>query len=329
MGIICVSINRIVFIYSFKKIELKNLQAPTMEKLPGSGTLLIDLELYRTFLVIAETSSFSKASDLIGRTPSAVSMQIKKLETMLGVAVFAREGRSVRLTPEGEALLGYARRILMLNEEAVSLFVAPEVEGQVRFGAPSDFGTRFLPNILSRFARSHPGVNVDVHLDGSPMLDEKVKSAELDLALYTARPGTGLACGGEVVFTEPLVWVGLEGGIAYERDPLPLAVSTPGCPWRRAARVALDGAQKPYRISYTSFHSAGQEAALLADLAIAPFPASVVEPPLQVLDDRHGLPEIGDYHIIMTERPRAGKATHAFAEHVEECFRELSLGLST
>ncbi len=299
-----------------------------MDKLPGSGTQLIDMELYRTFLVIAETSSFTKASELVGRTPSAVSMQIKKLETMLGVAVFAREGRTVRLTPEGEALLGYARRILMLNEEAVSLFVAPAVEGEVRFGAPSDFGTRFLPNILSRFARSHPGVSVDVHLDGSPMLDDMVRKGNLDLVLYTARPGTGLVQGGEIVFTEPLVWVGLEGGIAYERDPVPLAVSTPGCPWRRAARVALDDAQKPYRISYTSFHSAGQEAALLADLAIAPFPASVVEPPLQILDQRHGLPEIGDYHIVMIERARAGKATHAFARHVGESFRELSFGVS-
>ncbi|MEP3049210.1 MAG: LysR family transcriptional regulator [Roseibium sp.] len=300
-----------------------------MEKLPSSGTQLIDMELYRTFLVIAEMSSFSKASDLIGRTPSAVSMQIKKLETMLGVSVFVREGRTVRLTSEGEALLGYARRILMLNEEAVGLFVAPSVEGEVRFGAPSDFGTRFLPNILSRFARSHPGVNVDVHLDGSTMLDEKLKRNELDLVLFTARPGSNLAGGGETVYSEPLVWVGLEGGIAYERDPLPLAVSTPGCPWRRAARMSLDAAQKSYRISYTSFHSAGQEAALLADLAVAPFPASVVETPLQVLDDRHGLPTIGDYNIIMKERARAGRATHAFAEHVEECFKELALGVSS
>ncbi|MEP2704232.1 MAG: LysR family transcriptional regulator [Roseibium sp.] len=299
-----------------------------MEKLPSSGTQLIDMELYRTFLVIAEMSSFSKASDLIGRTPSAVSMQIKKLETMLGVSVFVREGRTVRLTSEGEALLGYARRILMLNEEAVSLFVAPLVEGEVRFGAPSDFGTRFLPNILSRFARSHPGVNVDVHLDGSPRLDEMVQKNELDLVLCTARPGTKLAAGGEIVYSEPLVWVGLEGGIAYDRDPLPLAVSAPGCPWRRAARMSLDAVEKPYRISYTSFHSAGQEAALLADLAVAPFPASVVEPPLQVLDDRHGLPDIGDYQIIMKERGRAGRATHAFAEHVEECFKEMAVGVS-
>ena len=299
-----------------------------MEPTPSTGTTLIDMELYRTFLVIAETNSFSKAGELVGRTTSAVSMQMKKLEGLIGVSVFAREGRSVRLTTEGEALLGYARRILMLNEEAVSLFLSPDVEGEVRFGAPSDFGTRFLPTFLSRFARSHPGINVDVHLDGSPQLAEEMKRGDLDLVLYTARPESELVKGGEIVFTEPLVWAGLEGGIAYERDPLPLAVATSGCPWRRAARIALDSAQKPYRISYTSFHSAGQEAALLADLAVAPFPASVIEPPLQVLDDRHGLPDIGNYHIIMKQRPKAGKATRAFAEHVTECFREIALGMS-
>ncbi len=299
-----------------------------MENGSRQGAPLIDLDLYRTFFVIAETSSFTKASELVGRTPSAVSMQIKKLETILGVAVFSREGRTVRMTPEGEALLGYARRILKLNEEAVSLFRSPDVEGEVRFGAPSDFGTRFLPNFLSRFARSHPGVNVDVDLDASPGLARKMRNDELDLVLYTARPDSELLKEGEIVFTEPLIWVGLEGGVAYERDPVPLAVSTSGCPWRRAARLALDKAEKPYRISYTSFHSAGQEAALLADLAVAPFPASVVEPPLQALDERHGLPDIGNYHIILAQNPHAGKATHAFADHVKECFREMALGMS-
>lgn len=299
-----------------------------MENLPSQGMPLIDMELYRTFVTISETSSFSKASELVGRTPSAVSMQVKKLETILGVSVFSREGRTVRMTSEGEALLGYARRILKMNEEAVSLFLSPSVEGEVRFGAPSDFGTRFLPTFLSRFARTHPGVNVDVHLDGSPQLHQQMKQGGLDLVLYTARPESELVRGGEIVFTEPLVWVGLEGGVAYDRDPVPLTVSTSGCPWRRAARVALDSAEKPYRISYTSFHSAGQEAALLADLAIAPFPASVVEPPLQVLDDRHDLPEIGNYHIILAQNPRAGKATQAFAAHVKECFQEMALGLT-
>ncbi|NRG18778.1 LysR family transcriptional regulator [Rhizobiales bacterium] len=295
-----------------------------MEQLPGKGAPLVELDLYRTFLVIVECGSFSKASEIIGRTPSAVSMQIKRLEAILGVTVFARENRSVRMTAEGEALLGYARKILLLNEEAVFLFRSPNVEGEVRFGAPSDFGTRFLPNILARFARTHPGVSVDVHLDGSPQLLKGLRQNELDLILYTARPDSDFALGGEIVYTEPLVWVGLEGGIAYQRDPVPLAVSISGCPWRRAARIALDKAEKPYRIAYQSFHSAGQEAALLADLAIAPFPASVVNSPLQRLDDRHNLPEIGNYNIILKESSSAGKATDAFARHVIESFKELN-----
>lgn len=295
-----------------------------MDLVPGKGTPLIETDLYRTFLLIAETGSFSKTSEIIGRTPSAVSMQIKKLEQLLGVAVFARESRSIRMTAEGEALLGYARRILLLNEEAVTMFRSPEIEGEVRFGAPSDFGTRFLPNILTRFARSHPGVNVDVHLDGSPPLLQKLKESQLDLILYTARPDSDLARGGEIVYTEPLAWAGLEGGVAYSRDPLPLALSVSGCPWRKAARISLDKADHPYRIAYQSFHSAGQEAALLADLAIAPFPTSVITPPLQKLDDRHGLPEIGDYHLILKEAGNAGKATAAFASHVVACFREIN-----
>ncbi|MAA97595.1 MAG: LysR family transcriptional regulator [Stappia sp.] len=296
-----------------------------MDLVPGKGTPLIETDLYRTFLVIAETASFSKAAEVIGRTPSAVSMQIKKLEGLLGVAVFAREGRSVRMTPEGEALVGYARRILMLNEEAVALFRSPAIEGEVRFGAPSDFGTRFLPNILTRFARSHPGVNVDVHLDGSPQLLKKLKERQLDLVLYTARPDSDVALGGEIVYTEPLAWAGLENGVAYSRDPLPLALSVSGCPWRKAARIALDKAEHPYRIAYQSFHSAGQEAALLADLAVAPFPASVIAAPLQRLDERHGLPEIGNYHLILKEAGKAGKASDAFASHVVACFDELKV----
>ena len=194
-------------------------------------------------------------------------------------------------------------------------------------------GTRFLPAILARFARSHPGVNVDVVIDGSPTLREAVARGQLDLTLTTVRaddpvdqPGRDKA--GRIVFTEPLAWVGLEGGIAYDRNPLPLALSENGCPWRAAALAALDAAGRGYRIAYSSFHSAGQEAALLADLAVAPFPASVIEPPLQRLDERFGLPEIGDYHIILSKNAHAGPAADALADHVIDAFRDLAAGRS-
>jgi DNA-binding transcriptional LysR family regulator len=285
---------------------------------------LLEADLLRTFVAIAESGSFTHAAKSVFRTPSAVSMQIKRLEETLGRSVFVRDGRSVRLTSEGEALLSYARRILRLNEEAVGLFRAPDIEGVVRFGTPDDFGTRFLPNILSRFAKSHPAVDVDVTLDMSTMLLRQLDRGALDLTLITTAHGPDALERGERVFTEPLVWAGLEGGCAYDRRPLPLALSVKGCAWRQRALEALDRAGIGQRIVYSSQHCTGQTAAILADLAIAPFPASLVAPPLQRLDEqRYGLPPIGDYHIILAKASKTGPAVDAFARHVAECFREL------
>ncbi len=288
---------------------------------------LLDHDLLRTFVAIAEQQSFNRAARVVFRTPSAVSMQIKKLEATLGRHVFLRDGRSVRLTPEGEVLLGYARRILRLNEEAVGMFKAPDLEGEVRFGTPDDFGTRFLPSILTRFAKSHPAVEVDVALDMSNELLKHLDRGLLDLTLVTSAFGPDALERGQIVFSEPLVWAGLENGCAYERRPLPLAVSTPGCSWRERAVESLDGAGIDHRIAYTSQHCNGQAAAVLADLAVAPFPASLVEAPLQRLDEqRHGMPAIGDYHIALARARKLRPASEAFAQHVTESFAELGQG---
>src|SRR5690606_14184928 len=133
------------------------MNAPLHHPLP-----LLDLEVLRTFVAIAETGSFTLAANAVFRTPSAVSMQIKKLEDILGVSVFMRDARSVSLTQDGEMLLGYARRLLALNRETVSKFIMPDISGVVRLGSPDDYGERVLPNVLKRFARSHPSIAVDV-----------------------------------------------------------------------------------------------------------------------------------------------------------------------
>lgn len=284
---------------------------------------LLDSDVLRTFVAIAELNSFARAAEQVHRTPSAVSMQIRRLEETLGCPVFSREGRQVRLTSEGQALIGYARRILRLNNEAVRLFRAPAIEGVVRLGSPADFGTRFMPAILARFAATHPSVEVDVVLNGSGYLDDLLRKKQIDLTLLTASADNPLASGGEVVFTEPLCWTGLENGDAHRRSPLPLALSIDGCPWREAALTALDAADRPYRIAYESFHSAGQEAALVAGLAVAPFPDSVIETPLQRLDERHGLPPIGDYNVILKASRRMGPAAHALHDHVKDYFSEI------
>ncbi|WP_275286161.1 LysR family transcriptional regulator [Halomonas elongata] len=282
---------------------------------------LLDSDVLRSFVAIAESGSFTRAANHVFRTPSALSMQIKRLEGTLGQALFVREARHVRLTPEGEMLLGYSRRLLRLNEEAVTQFLTPALEGTVCFGTPDDVGSRILPRVLSQFARSHPAVQVDVVVGRSVDLLERLDKGELDLVLVTAGSEGLPADRGEVVHTEPLVWAGRDGGVAIDRSPLPLAMANHGCAWRRMALSVLDDAGLAYRIAYISENCAGQEAALLADLAVAPLPRNLVRAPLNILGDESGLPPLGDYRILLLRSGRAGEASEVLAGHVVDTFR--------
>ncbi|GGX38724.1 LysR family transcriptional regulator [Saccharospirillum salsuginis] len=285
------------------------------------GTLpLLDTDVLRTFVAIAESGSFTRAAQQVFRTPSALSMQIKRLEETLGQPLFVREARQVRLTPEGETLLSFGRRLLKLNEEAVSQFLAPSLEGKVRFGTPDDVGTRILPGLLAQFARSHPSVQVDVVVDRSADLIDQLDKDELDLTLVTAGNQGQDPSRGEVVHTEPLVWVGREGGIAAQRSPLPVSLAAHGCCWRSMSLDALDKAGIDYRIAYTSIHCAGQEAAMVADLAISAFPQSLVKPPLTQLGTQSGLPPLGDYQILLLRRDGLGSASETLASYVKDMF---------
>lgn len=285
---------------------------------------LLDIDLVRTFVAIADSGSFTAAASDVLRTPSAVSMQMKRLEDLLGRPLFNREGRSVALTADGEALLGHARQLLRVNEEAVSHFLVPPVEGRVRFGAPDDFGTRFLPNILKRFAATHPKVEVSVVLTTSVKLQEQLKNDGIDLTLVTSEESAGGAFPGRAIYAEPLIWVGVKGGRARNAEPLPLALSDHGCVWRAAALRSLDHAKRPYRIAYTCENCQGQLAALLADLAIAPLPLSLLTPDYERLGKASGLPEVGHYQIRLCERPDIGPAARAFAAHVAESFAAIT-----
>ncbi|MCG8393361.1 MAG: LysR family transcriptional regulator [Pseudomonadales bacterium] len=285
---------------------------------------LLDTEILRSFVAIAETESFTQAAAEVFRTPSALSMQIKRLEEQVGHQLFVREARRVTLTGEGEAMLGYARRLLKLNQEAISHFTAPELEGTVKMGTPDDIGTRILPQVLTQFSRSHPAVKVNVIVGRSIDMMKQLDAGKLDLVLITigkhSRPARG-----EIVHSEPLVWAGAQSGIAVTQSPLPLALASQGCPWRHMALEALDRSRHRYRVAYTSEHCAGQEAAMQADLAIGPFPLSLIQPPLQQLGDEYELPPLGDYQIAMVHRGEEGSASHVLASHVRSVFRALRL----
>ncbi|PHQ69541.1 MAG: LysR family transcriptional regulator, partial [Sneathiella sp.] len=173
--------------------------------------------MLKTFVAIVETGSFSKAADQVYRSPSAVSMQIKKLEAILDRPLFHRDTRSVQITSDGEMLLSYARRILSLNNEIVSHFILPDMTGTVRLGAAEDYGVRLLPVILSRFAKSHPNVAVNVVTDSAHAMTKSLEEGQLDVAIVTTSTRMPKARGSIILLEEKLTWAGLKGGCAYEK----------------------------------------------------------------------------------------------------------------
>lgn len=302
-------------------VTLKSRPDPAAE-FEFKSTAGLDVDLLRTLVAIAETGSFNRAARAVFRTPSAVSMQMKKLEDQVGRPLFAKDGRSVILTPDGETLVGYGRRILKLTEEALQRFRAPSVAGVVRIGAPDDFATRFVPGILARFAASYPSVEVDVTVLSSKELARMLEAQELDVALLSSGSAGNPINLTSAVHRERLVWAGLRHGCAHEHRPLPLAVSNIGCTWRAMALEALDRAGIEYRIAYTSRHYVGQLAAVLAGLAIAPLPRTVIGDDLKIVGEEAGLPLLGHYEIELRRSPVAtGSLVDALVEHIETSFR--------
>lgn len=289
-----------------------------------SGHRLLDTDALKTFVAVCDTGSVSRASEQIHRTPSAVSMQIRRLEEVISRPLFVKRGRGIRMTDDATLLLGYARQMLRLNNEALAQFHAPVLEGKVRFGTPDDFGSRFLPDLLARFYQTHPNVEVDVVLNASNELNQRLRSGEVDLALTTTSPNDAtLAKGeGDILLTEPLVWAGLKGGLAHTRDPLPLALAKQGCAWRTEALESLSRAERPYRVCYSSENAQGQLAAVRADLAVAAVPRGLLSDPFIMLGPEAGLPELGLYQMVLYRAKAAGEASKALADHISTTLHE-------
>ena len=282
---------------------------------------LLEPDVLRSFVAIAETGSFTAAANLVFRTPSAVSMQIKKLEEQIGKAVFIRDARNVSLTPDGEILLTYARRLLAVNREAVSKFVMPDISGVVRLGSPDDYGERILPHVLKLFSCSHPSVAVDVVIDQSVNLRKRLEQRTLDITLLTCVNGQA-PDGAEIMLREPMVWTGARGGCAHLREPLPVSLWEEGCAWRAGALEALGRQGREYRVAFMSANTSGQRAAIRADLAIAPLPKSFIDDDLVALGEDDGLPEMDCYSLAMWVAPDAGAPVQAAADHFRAAFED-------
>jgi len=281
---------------------------------------IIDPELLRTFLAIADTGSFSAAADIVGRTPSAVSMQIKKLEELIDRRLFDRDSRSVVLTSHGEALVADARRIVEMNVELVARMKTPDLAGSITVGTPDEYAGTFLPCVLRRFARTHPGVQVNVVCDYSTNLQDKLNHGEIDAALITEGELKSESFSCRTVHEEDLVWLGARDGMAWKLNPLPVAVANEKCKWRVRSVSALSRAGISHKVAYSSATAAGQLAAVAADLAVAPLPASLETPSVVRLGPETGLPELGTYRIAIVWQDVGHACVKALVDHVVASF---------
>lgn len=275
--------------------------------------MILDLDLLRALVTIADAGGFTRAGEILGRTQSTISLQLKKLESRVGRPLFIRNAHGLKPTPAGETLLVHARRILALHDDAVANFAEPELEGEVRLGTPEDFATTHLPHVLAEFARSHPRVALNVVCDLTLNLMRGFAAGRFDLVLVKREPkGASL---GTKVWREPLVWAAAPG--ARYTAAVPLVLSPEPCVYRKRALVALARARKTTRIAYTSPSLAGVQAAVQAGLGVTVLPREMVPARLLILGARDGFPVLADTEIALRFAARAPRAAVArLGEHI-------------
>lgn len=276
----------------------------------------LDLDQLRAFVAVADSGGFTRAAERLGRTQSTVSLQIAKLEDALGRRLFERNARRVRLTAEGETLLGDSRRMLALNDSMLARARTPDLAGIVRFGAPEDFATTHLPEALSAFAHAHPKVALEVVCDLTLPLTDRFEAGDLDLVLLKRAPVGASA--GVTVWREPLVWTAAPGFRPEPDQPLPLICSPRPCVYRARATSALDAAGRTWRVGYQSPSLAGALAALRAELGVAILPKAMAGADLATLGASDGLPPLDDTEIALRRQPRLSAPAALLADAITE-----------
>jgi DNA-binding transcriptional LysR family regulator len=279
----------------------------------------LQLDWLRAFVAAVDGGSLAAACRVVHRSPAALSMQIKKLESAVATTLLLRDAHRFALTAAGARLLPHARAVLDAHAAAQVAVAGPPVAGHVRFGFPEDYAAEHLGPALRRFAQTHPEVEVAMVCAQSTVLIPALAAGELDVALVTQdRPSRGTR-----LFAEPYVWVGLPGSRVWLRDPLPLAVFEPGSMARKMPERALRAASRRYRVAYQSPSTVGLLAVVHSGLAVAAVKRSSCPPGLMPLDARHGLPALELLHVAAVIGPAAREepAAQALHAHVIEALR--------
>lgn len=255
----------------------------------------LDLDTLRTLAVAHSRGGLAQAAEHLGRTPSAISLQMKRLQDDLGVAIFVKRGRRLGLTENGELVLSYARRILALNDELLDTTQRAGISGAIRIGGPQDFAS-VLPEVLSHFAALYPRMQIELLIEGNASLLEAVQSARIDLAAIIGGDATGT---GETIGHLEIGWIASASFDPRGKQPLPLAVLGPKCAFRRRAIERLDAADIAYRIAASSPSLDGLWAALRGGLGATARTALNLPEGLAVDRVLHGLPALGSLPVTV------------------------------
>jgi DNA-binding transcriptional LysR family regulator len=272
----------------------------------------IDTLTVHCFLAVAETGSFTKAGDRVGRTQSAVSQQIAKLEHSLDTSLFVR-GKILQLTAAGEIFLSYAQQIFTLHREAIDRFKQPELQGDVRFGLPEDFASVFLSDVLADFAHTHPRIFLNIECDLTLNLLGRFKKNEFDLVLVKMHRPDDFPHGVEI-WQEDLQWV--SNGMILDYDqPIPLVMSPTPCVYRNSAMLALEEAGIKWRLAFSSPSYSSTIAAVKAGMGITVFPRQMIPDWLMPIDPSF-LPKLSNIHVSLLKARIDNPAVNSLAEFV-------------
>lgn len=274
----------------------------------------MDTELLKSFIVLAQTKNFTKAAIKLYRSQSAISLQLAKIENVLGKKLFIRDKRKVVLTSEGEQFLGYAQKIIQMEEKMLLHFQKTPINGEVHFGTPEDLATAYLPTILSNFIENNQGILLNVNCQFTLDLIKGFETKNYDLILIKQDPERPHPKSQEV-WREKLVWVCCKEMPLFKlkNEPLSLILAPTPCVYRQRAIHSLDENSIPWRIVYTSPSLAGTLAAVRAKLGISVLPQKMVPKDFQIIKD---LPQLQDAQIAILKQDNASDATSELANYV-------------
>lgn len=285
----------------------------------------LPLDVLRTFVTVVEEGGYSSAGGILGRSQPAISLQIKRLQDILGVVLIRKTGRGFALTDEGQMLLSYAHSMLHLNDEVIGRLTRAPISGMVRLGVPNEYADSFLPEILGKFAQNYPEVAIEVGCELSTHLVTKLQQGDYDVVfgLHLDVPGSKRGGRGHTAnaqgWSESLVWVGSPQHFVFQRQPLPLIVAPKGCVYRQRVIETLEQLGWPWRIVYTSPSFGGIKAGVLAGLGVTVLAKSTVPEGLIILGKNEGMPQLQNIQVhLHYDRAQASEAVHTLVNYMAE-----------